>query len=1219
MNKKQLIAAVLALTMTCSSIPFASKNVPDSVITASAAATEQANVLPSLKATDSSNVTCYSNTTEPAFFMDGRGYYQGAVFKGKSNVTFNVDGISKLSWKIGHVDNTNKYNVTMKLYLDDELADSVPISWYMVAMDYSIDVSKASRLKIVMEGSDYASYALGDITSDKEAPLRKAEPNESSSVSNLLIGAFDKDHVEVFHGNNKTAGFNMSGRTYHQGIVLTGSYSTEITTISLNAEGIKKLSWTVGHIDNASRDRGKLNVYVDDELTESRNLTWNMNLEECEIVLPEGSKVVRLELENNNTKYAVADIKADYLDTGIECSIPTYSKAGTFIESGYDNTNVSKYTGSSKGNSYNVNGRTYYQGLTFKYTYSTEIPTLSYNVENIDKMSFSIGRVADSGAQNGTLYIYLDNEEYDMIPLKAYMPIDDYELDLRNAKTLRFVLKADSQCTYAVMNIHVDELAPEIDYTSPKYEKVSKFIDSVFNTDYINTYNGSTKAAYYNMNGRTYYEGIVFTGEYSVYDSNVCLNVEDINSISWTIGHLDNSGYENGTMYVFLDEELVNKIELKWWMTLQDYSIDVSNAKVLRIYFDRDGGTNFAIADIKADDRATSNPYVVPKPDNAKEFLRWGYNTSRVSIYNGDSPKINKFYMNGAEFNQGIRYYGDYSTYDSAVSFNTENVKSIRFKVGHVDESGKSSAKLEIRPNGVATETIALKSGMEVEEYTIDTSEAEYVRFYLDRDGDCEYAMADIVLVADSADTTTTTTAKTVTTTTTKAKPATTTTTSTTTAKPTNTTTTTTTKVKPATTTTTSTTTEKPTNTTTTSTTTAKPTNTTTTSTTTAKPTNTTTTSTTTAKPATTTTTTTQKANPKNEELFNNADINNDGKVDATDASSILSISVGKLKAEGTKGDVNGDGMVDICDALNALHYYTMFSSSLDVTDFFADLADKPAFNGKNVTISQAETTINERAEYGIFELEYSADLRIRGVSGQVLFNGKTYKEAGFSKIDISLQSDPDSPYINAENGKFYAVPTNRSSSDKLIFRVYGGKAGKYTISYDDLKFIDNDYIKFTGYTKKNFDPIFTIGTSTITTTTTTTTSTTTAKPATTTTTTTTAKPTSTTTTAAKTTTAATTTAPVTTTTKPVTEKVLGDVDGNGFVDAVDASRILANYAKYSTGAAAPTEKDLAVCDVNKDGYIDAVDASNILSYYAYTSTTKESIVTLEEYLKNRK
>lgn len=135
-------------------------------------------------------------------------------------------------------------------------------------------------------------------------------------------------------------------------------------------------------------------------------------------------------------------------------------------------------------------------------------------------------------------------------------------------------------------------------------------------------------------------------------------------------------------------------------------------------------------------------------------------------------------------------------------------------------------------------------------------------------------------------------------------------------------------------------------------------------------------------------------------------------------------------------------------------------------------------------------------------------------------------------------------------------------------------------------------------------------------TTTTTKATTTTAQPTTTTTkaTTTTTQPT-TTTTKATTTTATTTTAPMTTT-QPVTKKSLGDIDGNGILDAVDASKILGSYAKFSTGAGKPTQDDLDVCDVNKDGFIDAVDASKVLSYYAYLSTTKEDPVSFESFLK---
>lgn len=76
----------------------------------------------------------------------------------------------------------------------------------------------------------------------------------------------------------------------------------------------------------------------------------------------------------------------------------------------------------------------------------------------------------------------------------------------------------------------------------------------------------------------------------------------------------------------------------------------------------------------------------------------------------------------------------------------------------------------------------------------------------------------------------------------------------------------------------------------------------------------------------------------------------------------------------------------------------------------------------------------------------------------------------------------------------------------------------------------------------------------------------------------------------------------------------LGDVNGDGSVNAKDASAILVEYALLSTGES-PTfsaaQKQAA--DVNADGKTDAKDASSILSYYAYLSTggTKS----LEEYL----
>ncbi|MBR5683130.1 MAG: leucine-rich repeat protein [Ruminococcus sp.] len=78
----------------------------------------------------------------------------------------------------------------------------------------------------------------------------------------------------------------------------------------------------------------------------------------------------------------------------------------------------------------------------------------------------------------------------------------------------------------------------------------------------------------------------------------------------------------------------------------------------------------------------------------------------------------------------------------------------------------------------------------------------------------------------------------------------------------------------------------------------------------------------------------------------------------------------------------------------------------------------------------------------------------------------------------------------------------------------------------------------------------------------------------------------------------------------------LGDINVNGIVDAVDASMVLAYYAKISTNSDGGFNAGQQVAaDVNRDGIIDAVDASKILSYYAYASTAKGKLQNISEFL----
>lgn len=65
-----------------------------------------------------------------------------------------------------------------------------------------------------------------------------------------------------------------------------------------------------------------------------------------------------------------------------------------------------------------------------------------------------------------------------------------------------------------------------------------------------------------------------------------------------------------------------------------------------------------------------------------------------------------------------------------------------------------------------------------------------------------------------------------------------------------------------------------------------------------------------------------------------------------------------------------------------------------------------------------------------------------------------------------------------------------------------------------------------------------------------------------------------------------------------------GDPNGDGKIDAKDASFCLAEYSLLSTGASSSlSEAEKNAADVNRDEKIDSKDASDILSYYGYQST----------------
>lgn len=70
-----------------------------------------------------------------------------------------------------------------------------------------------------------------------------------------------------------------------------------------------------------------------------------------------------------------------------------------------------------------------------------------------------------------------------------------------------------------------------------------------------------------------------------------------------------------------------------------------------------------------------------------------------------------------------------------------------------------------------------------------------------------------------------------------------------------------------------------------------------------------------------------------------------------------------------------------------------------------------------------------------------------------------------------------------------------------------------------------------------------------------------------------------------------------------------GDVNNDGFIDSVDASLVLSEYALLSTenGIGEFTSEQRISADLNKDGEVNASDATLILMYYSYLSTDNQN------------
>ncbi len=455
-------------------------------------------------------------------------------------------------------------------------------------------------------------------------------------------------------------------------------------------------------------------------------------------------------------------------DMALQAEAAAAAEAVTdFLNSGFNNSNVTIYDGTAKNKTFNMMGNTFTQGLQFDDENSPYYGSISFNVENINSISFTLGHIDDTNLRNGTITIYKDNAWDSEIYCTATANNTFYRIDTSDTETIKFNFSEDGGNGYSYAYFGFGNIVLNDDFSAISTETdknigitPTDFLNSGYNNYNVTIYDGTAANKTFKMMGRTFTQGLQFDDENSPYYGTISFNVENINSISFTLGHIDDTNLRNAKINIYKNNAWAQEIYCTSTENNTSYRIDTSNAETIRFDFSEDGGNGysyayFGLSNIVLNDNTSTitDDYDMNIDITDKDFLNAGYNNYNVNIYDGTAAN-KTFKMTGKTFAQGLKLHDENSPYYGTISYNVENIDSLTFILGHIDDTSLNNAKLTIYKDNNWFYELYCDSSMNRKAYTFNTSDADTIRFVLSEDGGNGYShtyfgMANIVLNND--------------------------------------------------------------------------------------------------------------------------------------------------------------------------------------------------------------------------------------------------------------------------------------------------------------------------------------------------------------------------------------------------------------------------------------------------------------------------------------
>lgn len=416
-----------------------------------------------------------------------------------------------------------------------------------------------------------------------------------------------------------------------------------------------------------------------------------------------------------------------------------------WFSTGTDMKNITVYDAEKNG-SFRMSGRSFTRGIVFtgaSNDYETNaVSAVTYDVSAFSSISFTVGHLDNTALNSGTLSVIKDGTEADSVFLSYNITAREYTLDVSDAQSVTFSVTVSGKSQFGFGCFSADGSQPEKSSAAPEYDSPEKLMNAGYNMLNTAVYTAADKSQSFKMNGRTYYQGLVFSGGASYNETNASLftvNTENVSRLRFTAGHIDNAARKNATVKIYRDNvhDEAEDILLTPDMAVKECELDVTDTKCLLLWIDRGGDSVYAFGDISADEKECGLKSAAPVYASPEKLLNASFNSENIVICSA-TDQSQSFKMNGRTYYQGIQFNGGMPYYDpntSRISFNTENVSRLSFTAGHLDNSALKDATLFIYRDNVKSdeETISLNASMPLKNYVIDVSDTGVLTLVMER------------------------------------------------------------------------------------------------------------------------------------------------------------------------------------------------------------------------------------------------------------------------------------------------------------------------------------------------------------------------------------------------------------------------------------------------------------------------------------------------------